>query len=132
MVHSLLEKDVYASKCKCDTVWQVKRAGSRLKSRIVAEQSTTKWSQMIEQMEDQVAEILQEERFLNILTLTCILLNLCLLFQHQFGFCREEMALRKAEMEAAKVNHLSFLLVSILIFMRTTCLFVVYFVKQLT
>ncbi|KAL6995859.1 DEAD-box ATP-dependent RNA helicase 28, variant 2 [Sarracenia purpurea var. burkii] len=54
-----------------------KRAGSKLKSRIVAEQSITKWSQIIEQMEDQVAAILQEER--------------------------EEMALRKAEMEATKV-----------------------------
>lgn len=58
----------------------VKRAGSRLKSRIVAEQSITKWSQMIEQMEDQVAEILQEER--------------------------EEMALRKAEMEATKAENM--------------------------
>ncbi|KAL3514783.1 hypothetical protein ACH5RR_027500 [Cinchona calisaya] len=58
----------------------VKRAGSRLRSRIVAEQSITKWSQMIEQMEEQVAEILQEER--------------------------EEMALRKAEMEAAKAENM--------------------------
>ncbi|KAK3006135.1 hypothetical protein RJ639_017056 [Escallonia herrerae] len=55
----------------------VKRAGSKLKSRIVAEQSINKWSQLIEQMEDQVALVLQEER--------------------------EEMALRKAEMEATKV-----------------------------
>ncbi|PSS31244.1 DEAD-box ATP-dependent RNA helicase [Actinidia chinensis var. chinensis] len=57
-----------------------KRAGSKLKSRIVAEQSITKWSQIIEQMEDQVAEILQEER--------------------------EEMALRKAEMEATKAENM--------------------------
>ncbi|KAJ7960731.1 DEAD-box ATP-dependent RNA helicase [Quillaja saponaria] len=57
-----------------------KRAGSKLKSRIVAEQSITKWSQLIEQMEDQVAEILQEER--------------------------EEMALRKAEMEATKAENM--------------------------
>ncbi|KAK6938969.1 Helicase, C-terminal [Dillenia turbinata] len=57
-----------------------KRAGSKLKSRIVAEQSITKWSQMIEQMEDQVAEILQEER--------------------------EERALRKAEMEMTKAENL--------------------------
>ncbi|KAH9759139.1 DEAD-box ATP-dependent RNA helicase 28 [Citrus sinensis] len=54
-----------------------KRAGSKLKSRIVAEQSITKWSKIIEQMEDQVAAILQEER--------------------------EERILRKAEMEATKV-----------------------------
>ncbi|CAL5440469.1 unnamed protein product [Camellia sinensis] len=60
--------------------WYAKRAGSKLKSRIVAEQSITKWSQIIDQMEDQVAAILQEER--------------------------EEMALRKAEMEAAKAENM--------------------------
>ncbi|KAL6493025.1 DEAD-box ATP-dependent RNA helicase 28 [Orobanche gracilis] len=58
----------------------VKRAGSRLRSRIVAEQSIRKWSQMIEQMEDEVSSILQEER--------------------------EEMALRKAEMEATKAENM--------------------------
>ncbi|KAI7739769.1 hypothetical protein M8C21_003634, partial [Ambrosia artemisiifolia] len=58
----------------------VKRAGSKLKSRIVAEPSITKWSQIIEQMEDQVASILREER--------------------------EEMALRKAEMEADKAENM--------------------------
>lgn len=58
----------------------VKRAGSKLKSRIVAEQSITKWGQQIEQMEDQVASILREER--------------------------EEMALRKAEMEADKAENM--------------------------
>lgn len=58
----------------------VKRAGSKLKSRIVAEQSITKWSQIIEQMEDQVASVLREER--------------------------EEMALRKAEMEADKAENM--------------------------
>ncbi|KAK9270003.1 hypothetical protein L1049_025576 [Liquidambar formosana] len=57
-----------------------KRAGSKLKSRIVAEQSITKWSQIIDQMEDQVAAILQEER--------------------------EETALRKAEMEATKAENM--------------------------
>ncbi|XP_062164527.1 DEAD-box ATP-dependent RNA helicase 28 isoform X1 [Alnus glutinosa] len=57
-----------------------KRAGSKLKSRIVAEQSITKWSEIIEQMEDQVAVILQEER--------------------------EERALRKAEMEATKAENM--------------------------
>lgn len=41
---------------------QVKRAGSRLRSRIVAEQSIAKWAQVIEQLEDQVAAIMQEER----------------------------------------------------------------------
>lgn len=58
----------------------VKRAGSKLKSRIVAEQSITKWSQIIEQMEDQVASVLREER--------------------------EEMALRKAEMEVDKAENM--------------------------
>ncbi|KAI3724128.1 hypothetical protein L2E82_35895 [Cichorium intybus] len=58
----------------------VKRAGSKLKSRIVAEQSINKWCEMIEKMEDQVASILREER--------------------------EEMALRKAEMEADKAENL--------------------------
>ncbi|TXG56634.1 hypothetical protein EZV62_017947 [Acer yangbiense] len=57
-----------------------KRVGSKLKSRIVAEQSITKWSQIIDQMEDQVAAILREER--------------------------EEMALRKAEMEATKAENM--------------------------
>ncbi|XP_050364984.1 DEAD-box ATP-dependent RNA helicase 28 isoform X2 [Argentina anserina] len=57
-----------------------KRAGSKLRSRIVAEQSITKWSQIIEQMEDQVDTILREES--------------------------EETALRRAEMEATKVENL--------------------------
>ncbi|KAL4578793.1 hypothetical protein LXL04_014924 [Taraxacum kok-saghyz] len=58
----------------------VKRAGSKLKSRIVAEQSINKWCELIEKMEDQVASILREER--------------------------EEMALRKAEMEVDKAENL--------------------------
>ncbi|KAJ1375233.1 P-loop containing nucleoside triphosphate hydrolase [Sesbania bispinosa] len=57
-----------------------KRAGSKLKSRIVAEQSILKWSQIIDQMEDQIAEIFEEER--------------------------EERALRKAEMEATKAENM--------------------------
>ncbi|XP_022976906.1 DEAD-box ATP-dependent RNA helicase 28 isoform X1 [Cucurbita maxima] len=57
-----------------------KRAGSKLKSRIVAEQSIKKWSEMIEGMEDQVNMILREER--------------------------EERALRKAEMEATKAENM--------------------------
>ncbi|GMY39090.1 DEAD-box ATP-dependent RNA helicase 28-like [Fagus crenata] len=57
-----------------------KKAGSKLRSRIVAEQSITKWSQIIEQMEDQVAEILEEER--------------------------EERVLRKAEMEVSRAENL--------------------------
>ncbi|KAF3786132.1 DEAD-box ATP-dependent RNA helicase 28 [Nymphaea thermarum] len=58
----------------------VKKAGSKLLSRTVAETSVVKWCNWIEQMEDQVAEILQEER--------------------------EERALRMAEMEAAKAEHM--------------------------
>ena len=42
---------------------QAKRVGSKLKRRIVAEQSVIKWSQTIEQMEDEIAAILEEERF---------------------------------------------------------------------
>ncbi|KAK9755079.1 hypothetical protein RND81_01G001200 [Saponaria officinalis] len=57
-----------------------KKAGSTLRSRIVAEQSINMWVQMIEQMEEQVSAVLQEER--------------------------EEMALRKAEMEAAKAENM--------------------------
>ncbi|XP_030528216.1 DEAD-box ATP-dependent RNA helicase 28 isoform X1 [Rhodamnia argentea] len=57
-----------------------KRAGSKLKSRIVGEQSIIKWSQLIEGMERQVAAILREER--------------------------EERALRKAEMQATKAENL--------------------------
>lgn len=58
----------------------LKRVGSRLKTRIVAEQSINKWSDMIEQMEDQVAAILKEERL--------------------------EMAMRKAEMEVTKAENM--------------------------
>ncbi|KAL5177924.1 DEAD-box ATP-dependent RNA helicase 28 [Glycine soja] len=57
-----------------------KRAGSKLKSRIVAEQSIHKWSHIIEQMEDQISEVLHEER--------------------------EERVLRKAEMEATKAENM--------------------------
>ncbi|KAF8405403.1 hypothetical protein HHK36_010308 [Tetracentron sinense] len=57
-----------------------KRAGSKLRSRIVAEQSIAKWCQIIDQMEDQVAMVFQEER--------------------------EERVLRKAEMEATKAENM--------------------------
>ncbi|KAF3961819.1 hypothetical protein CMV_013597 [Castanea mollissima] len=57
-----------------------KKAGSKLRSRTVAEQSITKWSEIIEQMEDQVAEIFEEER--------------------------EERTLRKAEMEVSRAENL--------------------------
>ena len=53
---------------------QAKRAGSKLKSRIVAEQSIKKWSEIIEQMEDQVTAILREERFLMFLRMAVICL----------------------------------------------------------
>ncbi|XP_042036137.1 DEAD-box ATP-dependent RNA helicase 28-like [Salvia splendens] len=58
----------------------VKRVGSRVRNRTVAEQSIQKWSEIIEQMEDQVASILREEK--------------------------EEMALRKAEMEVTKAENM--------------------------
>ncbi|GAU27184.1 hypothetical protein TSUD_107750 [Trifolium subterraneum] len=58
----------------------IKRAGSKLKKRTVAEQSILKWSQVIEQMEDQISEVLEEER--------------------------EERILRKAEMEATKAENM--------------------------
>ncbi|XP_068639904.1 DEAD-box ATP-dependent RNA helicase 28 [Aristolochia californica] len=57
-----------------------KRAGSKLRSRIVADLSIAKWIRTIDQMEEQVAAVLQEER--------------------------EERALRKAEMEAAKAENM--------------------------
>ncbi|TYJ34882.1 hypothetical protein E1A91_A05G198500v1 [Gossypium mustelinum] len=57
-----------------------KRVGSKLKSRIVAEQSITKWSQKIEEMEEKVTEVIEEER--------------------------AERALRKAEMEATKAENM--------------------------
>ncbi|KAM1818971.1 hypothetical protein FF1_000666 [Malus domestica] len=57
-----------------------KRVGSKLKSPIVAEQSITKWSRVIEEMEDQVAAILLEER--------------------------EEQALRDAEREVTKAENM--------------------------
>ena len=49
-------------------IYQAKKAGSQLKSRIVAEKSIAEWSQLIEQMEDQISTVLQEERFLYIIT----------------------------------------------------------------
>ncbi|KZV33161.1 DEAD-box ATP-dependent RNA helicase 28 [Dorcoceras hygrometricum] len=58
----------------------VKRAGARLKSRTVSELSIKKWSEIIEHMEDQVTSILREEK--------------------------EEMAIRKAEMEATKAENM--------------------------
>ncbi|VFR03579.1 unnamed protein product [Cuscuta campestris] len=58
----------------------VKQVGSKLKNRIVSEQSIVKWIKLIEQMEDQVAQILREER--------------------------EEMAMRKAEMEVTKAENM--------------------------
>ncbi|KAF4394707.1 hypothetical protein CsatB_019226 [Cannabis sativa] len=57
-----------------------KRAGSKLKSRTVPEQTIAKWSRLIEKMEDQVAAVIQDEI--------------------------EERALRKAEMEATKAENL--------------------------
>lgn len=85
---------------------QVKRAGSRLKSRIVAEQSITKWAQVIEQLEDQVSAVMQEERcyFITNFVLNKIT-EIYLLTNSNFCYFREEMALRKAEMEANKVMH---------------------------
>ncbi|XP_042063243.1 DEAD-box ATP-dependent RNA helicase 28-like [Salvia splendens] len=58
----------------------VKRVGSRMRKRTVAEKSILKWSEIIEQMEDQVSSVLREER--------------------------EEMALRKAEMEVTKAENM--------------------------
>ncbi|XP_045804344.1 DEAD-box ATP-dependent RNA helicase 28-like [Trifolium pratense] len=58
----------------------IKRAGSKLRKRTVAEQSILKWSKTIEQMEDQISEVLEEER--------------------------EERILRKAEMEATKAENM--------------------------
>lgn len=49
-------------------MFQAKKAGSKLKCRIVAEKSIAEWSQLIEQMEDQILAVLQEERFLYIVT----------------------------------------------------------------
>lgn len=57
-----------------------KRAGSKLKSRIVAELAINKWSQIVEEMEDQYVAVLREEK--------------------------EEMIFRKAEMEAAKAENM--------------------------
>eukprot|EP01018_Ginkgo_biloba_P019412 Gb_16576 [translate_table: standard] len=57
-----------------------KRAGSKLLSRVIAEQSIIKWCQNIEQMEEDLRGIIQEER--------------------------EERALRKAEMEANKAQNM--------------------------
>ncbi|GAB2219154.1 hypothetical protein Droror1_Dr00006784 [Drosera rotundifolia] len=58
----------------------LRKAHSKAGRRTVAEQSINKWVQMIEEMEDQVSAILQEEK--------------------------EEMALRKAEMEAVKAENM--------------------------
>ncbi|CAN6923119.1 unnamed protein product [Brassica oleracea] len=57
-----------------------KNVGSKLKSRIIPEQSIVKWSQIIDEMEDQYSTVIREER--------------------------EERALRKAEMEFAKAENM--------------------------
>ncbi|KAG5414318.1 hypothetical protein IGI04_001885 [Brassica rapa subsp. trilocularis] len=57
-----------------------KKVGSKLKSRIIPEQSIVKWSQIIDEMEDQYSTVIREER--------------------------EERALRKAEMEFAKAENM--------------------------
>ncbi|CAN7110230.1 unnamed protein product [Brassica rapa subsp. narinosa] len=57
-----------------------KKVGSKLKSRIISEQSIVKWSQIIDEMEDQYSAVIREER--------------------------EERALRKAEMEFAKAENM--------------------------
>lgn len=63
----------------------------------------TKWSQIIDQMEDQVAVVLQEERYLFHQRSVCFHKYCPLSYLILCGLCREEMALRKAEMEATKV-----------------------------
>lgn len=96
-----------------------------MKSRTVAEQSILKWSHIIDQMEDQIYEVLQEERFwLYYLIVkasffifhfhfTSILLYLYLYFY--FFLFSEERVLRKAEMEATKVliSYLALLAINI-------------------
>lgn len=57
-----------------------KKAGSQLKSRIVAEKPVADCAKLIDQLENQISNIIQEER--------------------------EEMALRKAEMEATKAENM--------------------------
>ncbi|ESQ55774.1 hypothetical protein EUTSA_v10024452mg [Eutrema salsugineum] len=57
-----------------------KKVGSKLKSRIIPEQSIVKWSQIIDEMEDQYSAVIGAER--------------------------EERALRKAEMEFAKAENM--------------------------
>ncbi|KAL6622834.1 hypothetical protein ACP70R_032713 [Stipagrostis hirtigluma subsp. patula] len=57
-----------------------KKAGSQLKSRIVAEKPVAECAKLIEQLEDQISTIIREER--------------------------EERALRKAEMEVAKAENM--------------------------
>ncbi|CAN7031357.1 unnamed protein product [Brassica rapa subsp. trilocularis] len=57
-----------------------KKVGSKLKSRIIPEQSIVKWSQIIDEMEDQHSAVIRLER--------------------------EERALRKAEMEFAKAENM--------------------------
>ncbi|KAK8971140.1 DEAD-box ATP-dependent RNA helicase 28 [Platanthera guangdongensis] len=57
-----------------------KRAGSKLRSRIVADRSVSEWSHFIEENEDQISSIIREER--------------------------EEREIRKAEMEATKAENM--------------------------
>ncbi|CAN8324816.1 unnamed protein product [Cochlearia groenlandica] len=57
-----------------------KKVGSKLKSRVIPEQSIVKWSQIIDEMEDQYCAVIGAER--------------------------EERALRKAEMEFAKAENM--------------------------
>jgi ATP-dependent RNA helicase DDX27 len=66
-----------------------KKVGSKLKSRVIPEQSIVKWSQIIDEMEDQYSAVISAER--------------------------DERALRKAEMEFAKVGSFGSCLCSIIV-----------------
>lgn len=45
--------------------FQAKKAGSQLKSRIVAEKPVAECAKLIEELEDQISTIIQEERFVS-------------------------------------------------------------------
>ena len=47
----------------CYLGYKAKKVGSKLKSRIIPEQSIVKWSQIIDEMEDQYSAVIREERF---------------------------------------------------------------------
>lgn len=81
---------------------KAKKEGSKLKSRIIPEQSIVKWSQIIDEMEDQYSAVTREERF-HFISFKEVAIH-ALIYLRFLGAFREERDQRKAEVEFAKIG----------------------------